>query len=94
MFAVQKGISQFSLIVADSWPTVILNVTYSPAGACPEIGKGGGRNFMFPFPLKISVKTKKKMVFKSFDVQFTPQNQVKTKKKVIASSDVLFPLFR
>ena len=35
----------------------------------------------------------KKKVFSSFDVQFTPQNQVKTKKKkkkVNASSDVLF----
>ena len=56
-----------------------------------NLKRGGRRNFLFPFPLKISVKTKKK-VFTSFDVQFTPQNQVKTppKKKVIASSDVLF----
>ena len=39
----------------------------------PRNLKGGGRNFLFPFPLKTSVKTKKKF---------------------IASSDVLFPLFR
>ena len=31
----------------------------------------GGRNFLFPFPLKISVKTKKK-VFTSFDVLRCP----------------------
>ena len=42
--------------------------------------KRGGCNFLFPFPLKISVKTKKK-AFTSIDVQFTPQNHVKTKKR-------------
>ena len=38
----------------------------------PRNLKRGGRHFLFPFPLKISVKTKKK-VFTSFDVQFTPK---------------------
>ena len=52
-------------------------------GRAQKFEKGGGGEPQFPaytFPLKISVKIKKK-VFRSSDVQFTPQNQVKTKKK-------------
>ena len=56
----------------------------------PRYLKRGGRNFLFPFPLKISVKTKKK-VFTSFDVQFTPQNQVKTKKGLHVFCRPIYP---
>ena len=61
---------------------VILKQWYSQGDSCPPLRlqgraqkfeKGGGRcNFLFLFPPKISVKTKKK-VFTSFDVQFTPK---------------------
>ena len=52
-----------------------------PFRGVPKNLKKGGRNFLYSFSLKISVKTKKK-VFTSFDVQFIPQNRVKTKKKI------------
>ena len=48
----------------------------------PKNLKKGDRNFLFPFPMKISVKSKKK-VDTTFDVQFTARNQVKTKKKEV-----------
>ena len=51
------------------------------AGACPEIWKGGPQFLVYTFPPKISVKTKQEKVFTSSDVQFIPQNQVKTKKR-------------
>ena len=58
----------------------------------PDLPKPqAARYFLFPFPLKTSVKTKKKNVFTSFDVQCTPQNQ----KKVFTSLNVQFtPLNR
>ena len=84
-------------------------------GGVPKNLIKGGRNFLLPFPLKISIKTKKKL-YTFFDVKFAPQKQVKAEKKkgkvltatdvkftptcanqqknVIASPDVLFPLFR
>ena len=55
---------------------------------------GGGAQFpVYTFPLKMSMKTKKK-VFTSSDVQFIPQNQVKTKKgqRVLTCSVSTVPL--
>ena len=49
-------------------------------GGVPKNLIKGGRNFLFPFPLKISIKTKKK-VYTFFDVKFAPQKQVKAEKK-------------
>ena len=54
--------------------------SYLQPRGVPRNLKRGGRNFLFPLPLKISVKTKKKKNFTSSNVQFTPQNQLKKKK--------------
>ena len=64
------------------------NVNWS--GASPKIWKGGAQ---FPVSTE-NIGEDQKKVFTFFDVQFIPQNQVKTKKKVIASSDDLFSLSR
>ena len=50
-------------------------------GRAQKFEKGGPQFPVHTFPLKISVKTKKKKVFTSSDVEFIPQNQVKTKKR-------------
>ena len=61
-------------------------------GRAQKFEKGGAQ-----FPDSVSTEIigeDQKNVFTSSDVQFSPQNQVKNKQKVIASLDVLFPLFR
>ena len=53
---------------------------------------GGGRNFLFPFPLKIIGEDKKKRSSSLLTSSLLPpQNQAKTKKKkIFTSSDIKF----
>ena len=55
---------------------------------------GGGDAISYLHVSTENINEDQKKVLTSSDVQFTPQNQVKTKKKINVSSDVLFSLFR
>ena len=60
-----------------------------------EKGGRGAQFIVYTFPLKISVKTKKKTKgLHVFRRPIYPLKSSEEKKKVNASSDVLFPLFR